>query len=141
MTVLDTNKELIAAWNSDRLPLYEPGLLETLRQIRADAKQPAACGQDQNHGERQGVRCTISFTTDEKSAIAGADMIFLCVGTPTKSHGPGASKDLDLTHIERATISIAQYARRNTIVVEKSTVPCGTAKKIRSVVRTFGHGR
>ena len=68
MTVVDLNEKRIAAWNSDNLPIYEPGLDEIVKQCR-------------------GVN--LFFSTDVKSAVREADLIFVSVNTPTKSYGLG----------------------------------------------------
>ena len=82
VTVVDLNAERIAAWNQDdlaRLPVYEPGL---------DAVVGRARGRN------------LHFTTAVDDAIAGADMIFLSVNTPTKTRGVGAGQASDLRWIE-----------------------------------------
>jgi UDPglucose 6-dehydrogenase len=71
VTVADFNESRIAAWNSEVLPVYEPGLDEVVA---------SAIGRN------------LYFTTDIRAAIAAADLIFVCVGTPTKSYGIGAGR-------------------------------------------------
>ena len=73
---VDFNTSRIDAWHTDRLPIYEPGLLENLKPAR-----------DGVPNER---RPNLFFSVDVKGAIASSDLIFLCVPTPTKITGTGA---------------------------------------------------
>lgn len=63
-----------------------------------------------------------------------ADLIFVCVNTPTKTHGIGKGSAANLDFVEAATRNIARVAKESKIVVEKSTVPCRTAQAIREIV-------
>ena len=76
----------IAAWNSENLPIYEPGLQEVVDQCR-------------------GVN--LYFSTDIQEAIRGADLIFICVNTPTKTFGLGKGKAADLKYVELVARMIA----------------------------------
>ena len=111
--VVDINAERIAAWNSDRLPIYEPGLQELVESVR-----------DKN----------LFFSTDVPSAIAEADIIFVSVNTPTKTFGEGAGKASDLQYWEKTARDIICHATRNKIVVEKSTLPVRTAEALRRIL-------
>lgn len=113
VTVCDMNEKRIDAWNSDSLPIYEPGLREIVESVR---------GQN------------LHFSTDIKSAIAAADLIFVCVGTPTKSYGIGAGRAADLRYIESAARLIAEVSEGNKIIVEKSTIPVKTATAIQTIL-------
>ena len=113
VTVADLNEARIAAWNSDTLPVYEPGL---------DAIVASAVGKN------------LHFTTDIRSAIAAADLIFVSVGTPTKSYGIGAGRAADLRYIESAARLIAEVSEGHKIIVEKSTIPVKTATAIKSIL-------
>jgi UDPglucose 6-dehydrogenase len=113
VTVCDMNQQRIDAWNSDELPVYEPGL---------DAVVASARGRNLN------------FTTDIRSAIAGADLIFVSVGTPTKSYGIGAGRAADLRYIESASRLIAEVSQGHKIIVEKSTIPVKTASAIKTIL-------
>ena len=115
VTIVDLNEARIAAWNSDKLPIYEPGLEEVVRSCRGK---------------------NLFFSTDVDSAIVEADLIFVSVNTPTKSKGVGAGYAADLGYVESATRHIAKVAQSDKIVVEKSTVPCRTAQSMRFIVRT-----
>jgi UDPglucose 6-dehydrogenase len=113
VTVCDFNEKRIDAWNSDVLPVYEPGLKEVVESARGK---------------------NLHFTTDIKPAIAAADLIFVCVGTPTKSYGIGAGRAADLRYIESAARLIAEVSEGNKIIVEKSTIPVKTATAIQSIL-------
>ena len=113
VTVCDMNQARIDAWNSDTLPVYEPGLKEIVEACRGK---------------------NLHFTTDLKPAIAAADLIFVCVGTPTKSYGIGAGRAADLRYIESAARLIAEVSHGNKIIVEKSTIPVKTATAIQRII-------
>ena len=111
--VVDMDPEKIARWNSDRLPIYEPGLQETVAE---------AIGRN------------LVFDTDIEAGIREADIIFVCVGTPTKTYGEGAGHAADLRYVEAAARTIADVSQGPKIVVEKSTVPVRTAEAIRTIL-------
>jgi UDPglucose 6-dehydrogenase len=113
VTVADMNEKRIAAWNSDDLPVYEPGLDDIVTTARGR---------------------NLHFTTDIRSAIAGADLIFVSVGTPTKSYGIGAGRAADLRYIESAARLIAEVSEGHKIIVEKSTIPVKTASAIQTIL-------
>lgn len=107
VNVVDLSVPRIAAWNSSSLPIYEPGLKEAVEAVRGR---------------------NLFFSNDIQAAIEAADVIYIAVNTPTKQHGRGAGAAADLTYVESAAKLIALYARSHKIVVEKSTVPLGTAQ-------------
>merc|ERR1712203_490681 len=74
------------------------------------------------------------FSTDVKTAIQEADIIFASVNTPTKVRGRGAGRAADLRYIESVGRTVAQYANRSKIVIEKSTVPVRTAEALTRVI-------
>lgn len=113
VTVADMNGKRIDAWNSDALPVYEPGL---------DAIVASARGRN------------LHFTTDIRSAIAAADLVFVSVGTPTKDYGIGAGRAADLRYIESAARLIAEVSHGHKIIVEKSTIPVKTASAIKTIL-------
>lgn len=124
VTVVDFNIERINAWHTNHLPIYEPGLLEVL--------QPARDG-------IPGIRePNLFFSTDIRAAITTADLIFLCVPTPTKTTGTGAGSAADMVYVETAARMIAAVAEDDKIVVEKSTVPCRTAENIQKTFDAIG---
>lgn len=121
--VVDLNQSRIDSWNSNQLPIYEPGLLDIVRLAR-----------DGLDGRKQ----NLFFSSNVGSAIEKSDLIFISVNTPTKLMGAGAQKALDLTYIELAARQIAEISRSDKIIVEKSTVPCGTAQSLRDIFAELG---
>jgi UDPglucose 6-dehydrogenase len=115
VTVADPNEARINAWNSGALPVFEPGL---------DDVVTAARGRN------------LFFSTDVEKAIKEADIIFVCVGTPTKTYGVGAGRAADLRFIESAARMIARVAEGSKIIVEKSTIPVKTAEAILTILRS-----
>lgn len=114
VTVVDPNAARIAAWNSDELPVYEPGLDEVVREARGR---------------------NLFFSTDVAGAIRSGDIIFVSVGTPTKTYGIGAGRAADLKYIESAARTIAEVAEGPKIIVEKSTIPVKTAEAMLTILR------
>ncbi len=118
INIVDSNKQKIDAWNEEsfeNLPIYEPGLLEIIKKTRNK---------------------NLFFTTNVAEEIKLADIIFICVNTPTKNSGIGAGKASNLMWIERCTRQIAKYSTGETIVVEKSTVPVRTAEVIKKILES-----
>ncbi|KAF5314221.1 hypothetical protein D9758_018175 [Tetrapyrgos nigripes] len=115
VTIVDLNKSRIDAWNTPdfKLPIYEPGLEDVVRQCRGR---------------------NLFFSTDVDKGIQEADLIFVSVNTPTKKSGVGAGFAADLKYVESATRQIAAVATSSKIVVEKSTVPCRTAESMRTIL-------
>ena len=157
VTVVDLDAARIATWNSGSLPIYEPGLSEIV-QLARDGNQFSTEGPLEP--SRQSIRPlagyasvedwildersmrlsrteqspNLFFSTDIERAIEEAELIFVCVNTPTKTTGVGRGAAADLRHVEAATRTIARVASQSKIVVEKSTVPCRTAQSIREIV-------
>jgi UDPglucose 6-dehydrogenase len=117
--VVDLNAERIAAWNSDELPVYEPGLDDLVRQARGK---------------------NLFFSTEVKPCIQTADIIFVSVNTPTKTFGVGAHKAADLRFIESVARTIAEAADTPKIIVEKSTIPVRTAEAIQTILASSEKG-
>ena len=115
VTVCDPNEKRIAAWNSDTLPVYEPGLQDVVESARGK---------------------NLFFSTDVKAAIKEASIIFVSVGTPTKTYGVGAGRAADLKYIEAAARMIAEVAEGPKIIVEKSTIPVKTAEAMLTILRS-----
>ena len=137
VTVVDINTERIREWNSDILPIYEPGLHEIVVAARDGIDSELVDSQHAEHRGQPGQGCrrrNLIFSTNIERAIADADLIFVCVNTPTKSNGIGKGSAADLGFVEAATRHIAEVATENKIIVEKSTVPCRTAQSIREIV-------
>ena len=150
---MDINPDRIAAWNSNSLPIYEPGLHEIVQatrdgiQLEDDSRAAIAnkmtlesmtCGGKTSNGRRVLRKPNLFFSTDVDNAIRNADLIFVCVNTPTKTNGVGKGAAADIGYVEAATRNIARVALESKIVVEKSTVPCRTAQSIREIV-SFQH--
>ena len=127
VSVLDRDGHRIGRWNSAHLPIQEPELDKVVRAVR-DGAILVDCGRSLQRSPN------LVFTTDSKESLSKADMIFLAVNTPTKAFGCGAGKATNMDALDGATRDIAQYAKDGVIVVEKSTVPCGTARRISSSV-------
>lgn len=119
MTVVDIDERRIQAWNSDNLPVYEPNLFQLV--------QPARDGSE-------GREPNLFFSTAIEDKIREADIVFIGVNTPTKKTGLGAGRASDLGWLEAATRRVAKAAQKDTIVVEKSTVPVGTAGAMREIL-------
>eukprot|EP00761_Pharyngomonas_kirbyi_P011976 gb/GECH01012002.1/.p1 GENE.gb/GECH01012002.1/~~gb/GECH01012002.1/.p1 ORF type:complete len:468 (+),score=128.75 gb/GECH01012002.1/:1-1404(+) len=117
VTVYDINEKRINAWNSDQLPIFEPGLKEIIDEVRGK---------------------NLFFTTDDKS-ISEADMIFISVNTPTKHYGLGKGRAADLRFVEACTRKIAQVCESgHKIVVEKSTVPVKSSEIVADILISTG---
>jgi UDPglucose 6-dehydrogenase len=114
VTVVDINEARIAAWNSDELPIYEPGLDEVVKQCRGK---------------------NLFFSTDVNAAIKAADLIFVSVNTPTKQYGVGKGSAADVRYIESCARAIAENADRSKIVIEKSTVPARTCDTLQRILK------
>ena len=115
VTVVDKCRERIDDWNSDVLPVYEPGLDQVVKACR---------------------NVNLFFSTDIKKAILEADLIFISVNTPTKTFGEGKGKAADLKFVEKAAREIAETVTHgNKIVVEKSTVPVKAAESIATILK------
>ncbi|MBL9177434.1 MAG: UDP-glucose 6-dehydrogenase [Verrucomicrobiaceae bacterium] len=117
--VVDLNAERVAAWNSDHLPVYEPGLDDLVRQARGR---------------------NLFFSTAVKEGIHDSDIIFVSVNTPTKTFGVGAHKAADLRFVESVARSIAEVAETPKIIVEKSTIPVRTAQAIQTILASSEKG-
>jgi len=106
VTVVDVNAAKIRAWKGSKLPIFEPGLDKIVKRTRGK---------------------NLFFSTDIPGEIERADMIFVCVNTPTKVFGYGEGYASDMQYVEKTARMILRHARPETIVVEKSTVPVRTA--------------
>lgn len=113
VTVVDINNDRINAWNSQSLPIFEPGLEDVVREARGR---------------------NLFFSTDVDKGIRDADIIFISVNTPTKTYGVGAGRAADLKYIELCARRIAEVAQGNKIIVEKSTIPVRTAESIKRIL-------
>ena len=111
VTCVDVDESKIARLKAGEIPLYEPGLEDLV-----------ARNCEQNR---------LDFTTDLPSAVGAADLVFIAVGTPTR-RGDGHA---DLKYVYAAAREIAAALRGYTVVVDKSTVPVGTAREVRRILR------
>ncbi|GJL85975.1 MAG: UDP-glucose 6-dehydrogenase [Micavibrio sp.] len=107
---LDKDEHKIERLKKGDIPIYEPGLEDLV--------------------EKQVKAGRLSFTTDLKEAVEGADAVFIAVGTP-----PGEDGQADMSYVEAAAREIAGALDRYTVIVTKSTVPVGTARVVEKIVR------
>ena len=105
----DLDEEKVELLQQGQAPFYEPGLPELLTKTIASGK--------------------LRFSNDPADAIVDADVVFICVGTP-----PKASGEANLIAVESAAKDVARYARGRVVVVEKSTVPAGTAQRVKGTL-------
>ncbi|PWH82390.1 nucleotide sugar dehydrogenase [Algibacter marinivivus] len=120
VTIVDINKARIDAWNDpdvSKLPIYEPGLAEIVKETRGK---------------------NLFFSTEIDKAINESEMIFISVNTPTKTYGKGKGMAADLKYVELCARNIAEVAKTDKIVVEKSTLPVRTAQAIKSILDNTG---
>ena len=115
VNVVDINEKRIAAWQTDDLPIYEPGLLEVVQ---------AARGRN------------LFFSTDVDQGIRDADIVFVSVNTPTKTFGEGAGCASDLQYWELCARRIKEVSTSDKIIVEKSTLPVRTAEAMERVLHS-----
>lgn len=109
---VDKDKKKIDMLNAGEIPIYEPGLEEM---VRRNVKQDR-----------------LQFTTDIKKAVEKSRIIFIAVGTPPKEDGSA-----DLKHVLAVAKDIGTYMNGFKIVVDKSTVPVGTADKVREEIKKY----
>ena len=122
VTVVDINEKRIAAWNDEdvnNIPIYEPGLADIVKEARGR---------------------NLFFSTDVDGAIEQAEMIFISVNTPTKTYGIGKGMAADLKYIELCARQIARVAKKDKIVIEKSTLPVRTAAALKDILDNTGNG-
>ncbi len=108
---VDKDKNKIKRLNSGVSPIYEPGLNELIKK---------------NYLAKR-----LSFSTDIKKSISSSDIIFICVGTPTKK----GSLNVDLSFVYNCTKEILKYTTKKKILITKSTVPIGTGDNIEKILR------
>jgi UDPglucose 6-dehydrogenase len=109
---VDKIAEKIEQLQNGVIPIYEPGLDSLVVKNRDEGR--------------------LSFTTNVAEAVAEADSVFLAVGTPTSRRGDGYA---DLTYIYEASKELAPYLRGYTVIVDKSTVPVGTARQVSRIIK------
>src|SRR4029079_9544609 len=106
---VDVDAAKIKALNAGKIPIYEPGLEELVHK---------------NVREKR-----LSFSTDLATAVGQSEVVFIAVGTPE-----GESGDADLQYVISAAEQVGKALKRYTIIVDKSTVPVGTADRVREAV-------
>jgi UDPglucose 6-dehydrogenase len=116
VTCLDVDQKKIDSLNDGNIPIYEPGLDELVRKNTRDGR--------------------LSFTSDYSGAITHADLAFIAVGTPSR-RGDGHA---DLTYVYQAAKDIAQHLSGYTVIVNKSTVPVGTARNVQRIITEANPG-
>ena len=107
---LDVNKSRIRKLSQGIIPIYEPGLEElALKNIKNKR---------------------LTFTSNIKKSVEHGDVQFICVGTPQSEDGSA-----DINYVLSAASNIAKYMSRNKIIVNKSTVPVGSAGKVSKTIK------
>jgi len=119
VTVVDINEKRIREWESEDLPIYEPGLYDLVKKTRGK---------------------NLFFSTEIEKEINRSDIIFVSVNTPTKSYGQGAGRAADLQYWERTARQILANSAMGKIVVEKSTLPVRTAEAMERILN-LNHGK
>ena len=119
VVVVDLNEERINAWNSEKLPIFEPGLDEVVKRARGR---------------------NLFFSTDVAAGIKEASIIFVSVNTPTKTFGEGAGMAADLQYWEKTARAIIEHADEDKIVIEKSTLPVKTAEAMHRILESNNKG-
>jgi UDPglucose 6-dehydrogenase len=110
VTCVDVDAEKIARLQRNEVPIYEPGLEPMVKRNQEEGR--------------------LTFTTDIGSAVRGSRVIFIAVGTP-----PGEDGSADLKHVLGVAREVGRHMNEPKIVVTKSTVPVGTAEKVRAAVK------
>ncbi len=108
---VDIDEDKINKLNCGEIPIYEPGLQEVL--------------------ERNVKAARISFTTDIETAVKESEVIFISVGTPPADDGSA-----DLTYVLNVAETIGKYMNGYKVIVDKSTVPIGTGRKVSEVIQS-----
>ena len=106
---IEADADRLASLGDGIVPFHEPGLPELIT--------------------AQIERGALSFTDSYESGIAGAEVVFLCVGTPSAPDGT-----VDMRAMEQAAAQVGEAILDYTVIVCKSTVPVGTAKKISEII-------
>ena len=107
---LDLNEEKISQLNAGRIPIFEPGLEPLVKRNREAGR--------------------LQFSTQVAASVEHAELQVLAVGTP-----PGEDGSADLQHVLAAARAIGRHMQSPKVIVTKSTVPVGTADKVKAVVR------
>lgn len=108
---VDVNPAVVEKLNAGQVHIFEPGLEPMVQRSRADGR--------------------LSFTTSLAEGLAQAECAFICVGTP-----PGEDGSCDLHYVEQVATQIGTHMQHELVIVDKSTVPVGTADRVRTLVET-----
>ncbi|KAJ5100087.1 hypothetical protein N7532_007088 [Penicillium argentinense] len=137
--VLDRDPKRIQRWKSPHLPVHEPGLDTVVRIVRdgAEAKDVLKHSHSPVPTRR---RQNLFFTCDTARAVSRADIVMMAVNTPTKMFGVGAGCATNMAAFDGAMREVAVHAKPGAIIVEKSTVPGGTAERVRKTLATLRPG-
>jgi UDPglucose 6-dehydrogenase len=111
VTCIDVDLDKVKRMQAGISPIYEPGLDELMQKNIAAGR--------------------LHFTNEHELGFHEAEVIYIAVGTPQREDGSA-----DLQYVEQAALDIATHAKRDVIVVTKSTVPVGTNERIRDLIRT-----
>ena len=106
---VDKDASKVKTLTAGKMPIYEPGLEEIVRRNVAEER--------------------LSFTTELPASVRASDIVFIAVGTPQGEDGSA-----DLTHVLNVARAIGQVINKYTVIVDKSTVPVGTAKKVQATI-------
>ncbi|KAF3398545.1 UDP-glucose 6-dehydrogenase [Penicillium rolfsii] len=136
--VLDRDPSRIQQWQSQHLPVHEPGLDTVVRIVRDGAEISKEGIPPASSASRRPQN--LFFTCDSAQAISRADIILMAVNTPTKMFGVGAGCATNMTAFDGAMRDVAAHAKPGAIIVEKSTVPGGTAERVRKMLATHRPG-
>ncbi len=112
ITCMDKDVRKISALKEGRIPIYEPGLEDLVKKNTREGR--------------------LHFTTDLTECVGSAKAVFIAVGTPSSRRGDGYA---DLTYIYAAAKELAQHLKDYTVVIDKSTVPVGTARQVARLIR------
>ncbi|MBT3406677.1 UDP-glucose/GDP-mannose dehydrogenase family protein [Candidatus Woesearchaeota archaeon] len=111
VTCLDIDDEKISQLNAGKIPIYEPELESVVKKNKKNGR--------------------LKFTTNSKEAIEQSSIIYICVGTPTS----GNDKSADMSYIFSAAKDIGTYINDYKIIINKSTVPVGTADQVKRIIK------
>lgn len=106
---VDVNREIVANLRAGKIHIYEPGLEQLVQRNQADGR--------------------LVFTADIKDGLEKAEVVFICVGTPPLPDG-----SCDLSYVYEVAAEIGRYMEHDLIVVDKSTVPVGTADQVLAII-------
>lgn len=135
--VLDKDPVRIQRWQSHHLPVHEPGLDTVVRIVRDGAVVEDVASVQTGASPASRRPQNLFFTCNTTQSIARADIIMMAVNTPTKMFGVGAGCATNMTAFDGAMREVAAHAKPGAIIVEKSTVPGGTAERVRRMVGSF----